>query len=173
MCQKLSIYSLFFAELVNGVRVRRLEYNSEDLIPVIQECLAHSDPTLIRKQITVAKKLLKRIRLAPVGLPNSNLALLHTSSDQVTRCAFMVFDLDNAISLKAMDHTDIQVTRILLMLSPAELSDNERAALSMVSSMIIMNDDNLKLFTTGSQNDIKDLIAIQFLSELKRHLLAK
>ncbi|MBU3828327.1 MAG: HTH domain-containing protein [Candidatus Lactobacillus pullistercoris] len=168
-----SIDSLFFAELVNGVRVRRLEYNSEDLITVIQECLAHSDPTLIRKQITVAKKLLKRIRLAPVGLPNSNLALLHTSSDQVTRCAFMVFDLDNAISLKAMDHTDIQVTRILLMLSPAELSDNERAALSMVSSMIIMNDDNLKLFTTGSQNDIKDLIAIQFLSELKRHLLAK
>ena len=59
------------------------------------------------------------------------------------------------------------------MLSTAELSDNERAALSMVSSMIIMNDDNLKLFTTGSQNDIKDLIAIQFLSELKRHLLAK
>lgn len=167
---RFSINALFGSELVNGIKVRHLEYNSQDLIAVIQECLAHSDPTLIHKQMPVAKNLLKRVRMAPVGIPNSHIALLHTRSAEVTRCSFTMFDLDNEITLESMDHDQIQVKRILLMLAPDNLSTTEQQLMSMVSSMIIMSNDNLELFTDGSQAEIKSVLAELFLKELKAKL---
>lgn len=165
-----SISTLFCSDLVNGIKVQRLEYNAEDLIAIVQECLAHSDRSLIKNQLSVAKRLLKRIRLAPVGIPNSHLALLHTSSPDITRCSFTIFDLDNEITLAAMDHNEIQVKRILLMLGPEDLSEAEQGVMSSISSMIIMNDSNLRLFANGSQKQVKNAIASQFLGELKRKL---
>ncbi len=167
---KLSISMLFCSELVNGITIQNLEYNSQDLIAVIQECLAHSDSTLIRKQMPVAKNLLKRVRMAPVGIPNSHIALLHTRSSEITRCSFTLFDLDNEILLLSMDHNTIQVKRILLMLAPDNLSDSKQQLLSMVSSMIIMSDSNLNLFTNGDQEQIKDALANLFLGEIKKSL---
>ncbi|WP_308557068.1 HTH domain-containing protein [uncultured Lactobacillus sp.] len=167
---RLSISTLFCSELVNGIAIQRLEYNSRDLIAVIQECLAHSDPTLIHKQMPVAKNLLKRVRMAPVGIPNSHIALLHTRSPEITRCSFTMFDLDNEISLLSMDHNTIQVKRVLLMLAPDNLTTSEQQLLSMVSSMIIMSDSNLNLFTNGTQEQIKDAIADLFLTEIKKGL---
>lgn len=167
---RLSISTLFCSELVNGIAIQRLEYNSQDLIAVIQECLAHSDPTLIHKQMPVAKNLLKRVRMAPVGIPNSHIALLHTRSPEITRCSFTMFDLDNEISLLSMDHNTIQVKRVLLMLAPDNLTTSEQQLLSMVSSMIIMSDSNLNLFTNGTQEQIKDAIADLFLTEIKKGL---
>lgn len=167
---KLSINTIFCSDLVNGIKIQQLEYNSQDLIAVIQESLAHSDSTLIHRQMPVAKNLLKRVRLAPVGIPNSHIALLHTRSSEITRCSFTMFDLDNEISLQSMDHNTIQVKRILLMLAPDNLSQSEEQLMSMVSSMIIMSDANLNLFTNGSQDQIKDAIANLFLGEIKKRL---
>lgn len=164
----ISIGSLFSLDLVNSVKVKRLVNNSIDIIAVIQECLAHIDSGIIRKQLPVAKKLYHRIQIAPVGIPNSELALFHTSSAEIKRCTFLIYDLDNPISLFAMDHTEIQVRRILLMLGPADLSDLERDLLGMISSMIIMNDENLKKFATADQDHIKNLIAGYYLEELKK-----
>lgn len=163
----LSISSLFCSELVNDIKVRRLYYNAQDLMAIVQECLAHSDQSIIKNQLPVAKKLIERIKLAPVGIPNSNLALLHTSNNEITRCSFTIFDLDNEINLPAMDHNEIQVKRILLMLGPEDLSDPERKVMSLISSMIIMNDANLHLFENGNQEEIKNAIASQFLTELR------
>lgn len=170
---KLSINTLFCSELVNGIKIQQLEYNSQDLIAVIQECLAHSDPTLIHKQLPVAKNLLKRVRMAPVGIPNSHIALLHTRSLEVTRCSFTLFDLDNEISLQSMDHDTIQVKRVLLMLAPDNLSVPEQQVMSTISSMIIMSNQNLNLFTNGNQEEIKETIASLFLQDLKDKLLGK
>lgn len=167
---KISIGTLFCADLVNSIKVQTLRYNATDLIAVVQECLAHIGRNLITTQLPVAKKILKRIQLAPVGIPNSHLALLHTSSHEIKRCTFMIFDLDNEIVLKSMDHNEIEVSRILLMLGPAELSDAEQEVMSLISSMIIMNDANLRLFTNGNQDQIKNAISSQYLQELKRKL---
>ncbi|WP_297950638.1 HTH domain-containing protein [uncultured Lactobacillus sp.] len=168
---KLSISALFCSELVNGIKVQQLEYNSQYLIAVIQECLAHSDSTLIHQQMPVAKNLLKRIRMAPVGIPNSHIALLHTRSPEITRCSFTMFDLDNEISLQSMDHNMIQVKRVLLMLAPDNLTASEQQVMSTISSMIIMSTRNLDLFTNGSQKEIKEAIAALFLQDLKETML--
>lgn len=169
----LSVSALFCTELVNGVKVQKLEYNSQDLVTAIQECLSHLDPNLIKQPLPIAKKLFKRVQLAPVGLPNSKMALLHTNSDQVKRCSFTIFDLANEIKMEAMDHAEIAVNRILLMLGPSTLSAEEQQAMGMISSMIIMNEQNLQLFARGNQQQIKQAIANQFLNYLQQKWLAK
>lgn len=163
---EISIGTLFCSELVNSIKVEHLINNSENLIAIVQECLTYSEEFLRNKDV-IAKKILERINLAPVGIPNSQLALLHTSSSDIKRCNFMIFDLDNEIKLKAMDQTDIEVRRILLMLGPAQLSSSEQKVMSMISSMIIMNDANFKLFTTGNQKQIQNAISTQYLREVK------
>ncbi|MBP2058375.1 mannitol operon transcriptional antiterminator [Lactobacillus colini] len=164
---EISIQALTSSELVNDIRVQRLTNNSLDLISVVQECVANTE-NVIRNQTEVTKKILQRIQLAPVGIPNSQLALLHTSDKEIKKCSFVIFDLDNQLSMKAMDHTEISVKRILLMLGPEKLSETEQSIMSMISSMIIMNDTNFKLFTNASQNQIKNAIADQFLQQIKR-----
>ena len=166
---KISIGTLFCTELVNNIKVTRLKNNSIDLIAVVQECLAHTKGTM-RRQQPIAKKILKRIKLAPVGIPNSKLALLHTSDKHVKKCAFMIFDLDNKLIMKSMDHIDIEVKRVLLMLGPDKMSSSEQEVMSMISSMIIMNDENLQLFTKGTQSEIKNAISAQYLYELKNKI---
>ena len=69
-----------------------------------------------------------------------------------------------------MDQNKIQVKRILLMLGPQDLSSTEQGVMSSISSMIIMNDANLQLFANGSQAELKNAIASQFLNEIKDQL---
>ncbi|WP_241689813.1 PTS sugar transporter subunit IIA [Ligilactobacillus salivarius] len=109
----------------------------------------------------------RRIDLAPIGIPNSNMALLHTSSPEVKRCYFTVIDLDQSLKMKAMDQTEIEVSRMLLMLGPERLSDIEQDVMGMVSSMIVMSDDTLKLFATGTKEELQNAIAVRFLQEIK------
>lgn len=167
---EIAIGSLFCSELVNGITVKTIPTTDLELSAIVNQCLQRLDSTLIANRAEVTEKLLKRIELAPVGLPNSNMALLHTSTHAVKRCSFTIFDLEKPIELEAMDHNLIQVTRILLMLGPAHLSTSEQAVMSMISSMIVMNDYNLSLFGSGSQKTIKDLIAKQYLDDLRQKI---
>lgn len=167
---KISIANLFCLELVNGIKVKQILKNSTDLEVLIRVILDRIDSSLVKDKEQIAQKIISRIKLAPIGLPNSNMALLHTSGSQIKRCMFLAFDLEQGIEMEAMDHNQITVTRMLLMLGPERLSEDEQAVMSMVSSMIVMNDNNLKLFNLGSQDMIKDAIANQYLSDLKASL---
>ena len=57
------------------------------------------------------------------------------------------------------------------MLGPGELTKEEQAAMNLISSMIIMDDSNLELFTDGDQDKIKQAIASEFFNNIKSKLL--
>lgn len=101
-----------------------------------------------------------------MGIPGSNLALFHTSNREIKRCQFCVFDLQKQLRLEAMDHNFINVSRVLLMLGPENLSSAEQDVMSLVSSMIIMNDFNLALFSHGTEQQLKDAVAKECLVEI-------
>lgn len=134
----------------------------------------HSDRSLIKNKLSVAKRLLKRIRLAPVGIPNSHLALLHTSSPDITRCSFTIFDLDNEITLAAMDHNEIQVKRILLMLGPEDLSEVEQGVvlitLQTLNLTLKENCSQLILVTQLLPTLARTWVTQQLVMQLKIHL---
>ena len=164
----IAIGALFCTELVNGIEVITLKNKStENLSQVIKEITNRIGQGIVKDKRQVAENLKRRIDLAPIGIPNSNMALLHTSSSEVKRCYFTVIDLDQSLKMKAMDQTEIEVSRMLLMLGPERLSDIEQDVMGMVSSMIVMSDDTLKLFATGTKEELQNAIAVRFLQEIK------
>lgn len=163
----IAISSLFCSDLVNGIEVKKLANKTTGINEVVDEIVLMVTAAIIRNRTEVANNLKKRMALAPIGIPESSLALLHTSSPEVKRCYFTVIDLSRPIRLKAMDQNEIEVTRILVMLGPKNLSEVEQKVMGLISSMIIMSDQSLSLFEKGSKQQIQDVISKRFLQEIK------
>ncbi|MDF7639387.1 helix-turn-helix domain-containing protein [Lactobacillus sp. ESL0791] len=161
-----TIDTLFCNELVNGIKVETITADFSTTMELIRLCLAKTEDSVIRDKRIVAQKIDERIKAAPVGIPGSNLALFHTSNREIKRCQFCVFDLQKQLRLEAMDHNFINVSRVLLMLGPENLSSAEQDVMSLVSSMIIMNDFNLALFSHGTEQQLKDAVAKECLVEI-------
>lgn len=160
----LAMTSLLYSELVETVAMVKLDNQGWSLSELLRAVSVRVGSEFVRNPDHLAAKLLARLRLAPLGIPHSETALIHTSSHAVRRCYFGLYDLAQPLKMRAMDQLDIRVTRLLVMLAPANLSDTERAAMGMLSSMIVMDDANLKCFTHGSPQAVKDLISQQFLA---------
>lgn len=159
--------AFFCSELVSSLTIKRLEITTDSLPTVIAQAVAKVSQEIITDRAQVTQALLAREKLAPIGLPESSLALLHTVSSAVTQCHFMIFDLTRPLPMLAMDQTKIAVTRFLLILGPKEMSDSERETLGSISSMIIMSDQTLALFTSGTKEVLQTQLAKHFLKEIK------
>jgi len=57
-----------------------------------------------------------------------------------------------------MDQSTIQMTRMLVLLAPDNMNNEVYEIMSMISASIIEEDEQLALFTTGSQEDLFRLI---------------
>jgi mannitol operon transcriptional antiterminator len=88
-------------------------------------------------RLEVAGRLLHRLGLAPVGIPNTNLALVHTLSQEVTAPYCAIFELDQPLPFKSMDNQSIRLQRIVLMLGPANISDFENRLMGKLSALVI------------------------------------
>lgn len=159
--------AFFCSELVNELQVKKIDNAGLDLQQTIEKLVSEIGNNIILNEAKVVTALEKRERLAPIGLPDSSLALLHTTSCAIKRCHFAIFELTEPITMQAMDQRLIAVKRMLVSLAPENMSQIEQDALGTISSMIIMNDDALTLFEQGDQKTLQSELAKRFLKEIK------
>lgn len=159
--------AFFCTELVNELQVKKVDNTGLDLQQTIEKLVSEIGNNIILNEAKVVTALEKRERLAPIGLPDSSLALLHTTSCAIKRCHFAIFELTEPITMQAMDQRLIAVKRMLVSLAPENMSQIEQDALGTISSMIIMNDDALTLFEQGDQKTLQSELAKRFLKEIK------
>jgi len=125
-------------------------------------------PTIVHDPLEVAGKLLHRLSLAPVGIPNTNLALVHTLSEQVAAPYCAIFELAKPVPFKSMGDQSIQLQRVVLMLGPADISDYENRLMGKLSALVIESHANTQTFMTGSRQQLYQLISSAFLNELTK-----
>ena len=159
--------AFFCTELVNELQVKKVDNTGLDLQQTIEKLVSEIGNNIILNEANLVTALEKRERLAPIGLPDSSLALLHTTSCAIKRCHFAIFELTEPITMQAMDQRLIAVKRMLVLLAPENMSQIEQDALGTISSMIIMNDDALTLFEQGDQKTLQSELAKRFLKEIK------
>lgn len=116
-------------------------------------------------------RLKKRLQLAPLGVPHSSVTLLHAKTAAVKESFLGIYDLTKPVEMEAMDHSKIMVSRHILMLAPEENPEDFNVALGMIASMLVMNDQTLQLFSTGSLSNIKDAIARQYLNQVEQQIV--
>ena len=111
---------------------------------------------------TVADALFAREAIGGVGIPGTKLALFHTQHEQVLKPSFTIHTLREPIVMKAMDGTDIEVSQLLLLLSPDPYHEPGLEVLSLISTLIIENEQSIELFESEEENRIHSYLAKKF-----------
>lgn len=112
--------------------------------------------------------LRKRLDLAPVGIPYTHIALIHTANSGVNVPFIGVFDLSEPVTLPAMDMKTIALQRVLLLLTPPASPASTMQLLSAVSGELVQDAAHLHRFETGNYSQIYQLITEAFLSEIQK-----
>lgn len=155
-------------QILDRFMISPINNDAETMAETLVKITRHIDSKLIRDPLEVAGKLLHRMSLAPVGIPNTNLALVHTLSQQVTAPYCAIFELATPIDFKSMDAQTIRLQRIVLMLGPADISDFENRLMGKLSALVIESQENTETFMTGSRQQLYQLISSAFLNELTK-----
>lgn len=125
-------------------------------------------PQVVNDKTAVLSALLKRLALAPVGIPDTSLALIHTANAGVSEPFIGVFDLAVAVPLAAMDMKQIQLRRVLLLLTPAATPSSALQLLSAVSATMVQDEQSLRSFESGNYSQIYPLITDAMLKEIQK-----
>lgn len=115
----------------------------------------------------VTEEVMKRYRVAPVGIPNTNLALFHSANPAVKVPFFSIYDLDQPFEIMGMDKKPMALQRILLLLAPEDMSESQRILLGKISNSIIESDLNTELYKHGNQEIIYQLLSSLFVDEIR------
>ncbi|HEP1843880.1 TPA: BglG family transcription antiterminator [Streptococcus suis] len=135
----------------------------EEAVVAIVEDLDHVDD-----RAYLAVKFLSRFAVSPLAIPQTNLALIHTQSSQVTRSQFVIAELENSVSALSMNNQQEAVQRILVMLTPLGVEAEVRELMTAISQSIIENKLYTEIYRTGNQEIIYQLLNSIFTETIKK-----
>ncbi|PDH77525.1 hypothetical protein AO499_08880 [Oenococcus oeni] len=158
----------FSQQLLDNIHLKLLDNHeiNESLSKLFERILSEIPIGIIKDRQKVTKKILERINMSPVGIPDSHLSLAHATDESITSAFFSVYELTNPIEMMSMNRAAISVKRVLLMLGPTSMPDFQNNLMSKISSTIVMNNQNISIFENGSEQQIKNLVATQFIEQL-------
>ena len=102
------------------------------------------------------------------AIPETNLALLHTYSSKVTKSCFVIFDLENPVQAMSMNHQEEEISRVLVMLTRLNESDEVRDLMTAISQSIIENHLYTEIYKTGNKDIIYQLLNQIFTEKIKK-----
>lgn len=108
-----------------------------------------------------------RAEIGGLAIPETNLALYHTSNNQIEKPSFNIIDLPEMVSLRAMNGANEMVKRVLLLLAPLDANQNVMEVLSFLSASIIESERSIHVFSNGKKEELLNFISSRF---LKHHL---
>ncbi|PSL45890.1 BglG family transcriptional antiterminator [Salsuginibacillus halophilus] len=118
----------------------------------------------------VQKELLARQEIGGLAIPGTNVALFHTRSAHVDEPVFTVYDLQEPLELEGMDRQPAKVNRLLVMLAPKVWHEYGPELMSFISTLIIENEEQVRLFETGQEETLYHLLERRFRSYLIEQL---
>lgn len=154
-------------ELLNNFEVKKIDNRLFNLQQTLLLLSRRLRPEYVSDPDKVATALYQRMQRAPVGLPNTSMALIHTTNEGVRRPFFALYDLSNPILIKGMDYKLMNLTRCLFVIAPKDLPQFSIDLLGSISSSIIDNELNIKTYQNGTEDDVKQLISKLFLKVIK------
>lgn len=156
-----------YTKIATKIRIFHFDNNTnQSLEQVISEVIKLLPTKIIADPEEVANKLIYRINLSPVALPDTHLALVHTSNLAVLEAYVTLCQLHYPIKMLAMDHKEVEVKRFLILLAPFDSATVETQVLGTISSMLVMNNENMTLFEKGTTAEIREFLAAKFLTML-------
>lgn len=160
--QKINIYSDAVLKLLEGFHIHDLHahVHSNEVVNDMLGILWADQLVTDREGVRVDLK--RRESLGGFGLPKTQIALYHCRTAWVQQSIFRAFRLDSAISVKAMDGKLVDVTSLLLVLTPLDALEIELELLSVISTAVIEDERSIRLFTVGNKASIVEYLSCVF-----------
>ena len=167
-----------FADLYEQMQLSKKLLDHFDVIKItgektIEATLANIIQAINSDIVADAQKvtdyIIERYLEVPIGIPNSHIALFHTSNAAVNEAYFSIYETDQFYDILGMDRETISINRILLVLAPEPLRESETQLLGLISSSIIENDVNLDIYQNSSYKEIYQLISSLFVEEIQNY----
>ncbi len=134
----------------------------------ILEICAVLEGSILEKPEEVARTIIERYQMAPLGIPNTNYALFHGVDKNIKTPFFSIYELSSGYEIESIEHTGMQLKRILLMIGPDPLSEMNKEFLGRISESIVESDLNMEIYKTGTRDIIYKLLSKLFVEELKK-----
>ncbi|WP_080873162.1 BglG family transcription antiterminator [Oceanobacillus timonensis] len=158
--QEMYRYSDVILQVLNRFNLFCLQENNATFLESICHQLQRNG--VIENANILFEKLKRRETQGGLGIPGTKLALFHTRSDIVSGPGFYIFQLPNKVKLQAMDATEMEVSRILIMLAPETINEEALDILSYLSGLIVQDDHCLQLLQEADEKEIKQFLTKQF-----------
>ncbi|MFD1065896.1 BglG family transcription antiterminator [Oceanobacillus locisalsi] len=158
--QEMYRYSDVILQVLNRFNLFYLRKVNADFLKSI--CHQLQRDGIIENANVLFEKLKKRESQGGLGIPGTQLALFHTRSDIVHGPGFYMFQLPNKENLQAMDETETEVSRILIMLAPETINEEALDILSYLSGLLVQDEHCLQLLQEADEREIRQFLTQQF-----------
>ncbi|WP_258007990.1 BglG family transcription antiterminator [Tetragenococcus halophilus] len=153
-------------ELLTRFSIKNIT-TQQTLEKTLEVILEELEGVVLENRKKVRDLIVNRHQLAPIGIPNTHFALFHSSNHYVKEPFFAIFDLSRSVPILGMDKKPMELTRLLLMLAPADMSETENRLLGKISASVIESDVNMQLYQYGNEEEIYEWISSLFIAEIK------
>ncbi|ULT57246.1 BglG family transcription antiterminator [Neobacillus drentensis] len=106
----------------------------------------------------VVDAILEREGLGGIGIPETAMALYHARSPYVIQPIFTITTLNKPIRVFGMDGVEMNMECLILLLSPANASEQMLEVLSFLSSLLIESEENSNVFQSAIKEKIAGLL---------------
>ncbi|MED1124692.1 BglG family transcription antiterminator [Bacillus atrophaeus] len=125
---------------------------------------------LIHDAKKAAVCLLEREKQGGLGIPETGMALYHLKNDEIVLPFFKIYDLCKPYEVNGMDGKPLSMSRVLVMMAPADLPAEGSEILSAISSAIIESKASMKAFQNEGEQALYQRLNMLFHAWMKENL---
>lgn len=92
------------------------------------------------------------------GIPNTRLGYIHCQTNKVEAPLFLVFDLEKDLVFSSMEKELMEVTSVILVVSPKKDEDIVADLLSMITMLIIETPESIQMFEQTEEKELRELL---------------
>lgn len=167
LMQEIDICQNTIRTLLRNFSVMRMNHEPTYDV-VIQKMLAYEVENMtVTDAHAVYHELKRRETKGGLGIPGTDMALFHCRHPDVKEMSFRIAHLDSPYKLTGMDMSPMHVRNILLLLAPETLNNLQLEILSLVSTIIVENQETIMLFSSADEQMIRQKLERAFLDFLQ------
>ncbi|MCY8922298.1 BglG family transcription antiterminator [Bacillus atrophaeus] len=114
--------------------------------------------------------LLEREKQGGLGIPETGMALYHLKNEEIVLPFLKIYDLSKPYEVKGMDGKPLSMSRVLVMMAPADLPAEGSEILSAISSAIIESKASMKAFQNEGEQALYQRLNMLFHAWMKENL---
>ncbi|MCY8504990.1 BglG family transcription antiterminator [Bacillus atrophaeus] len=125
---------------------------------------------LIHDAKKAAVCLLEREKQGGLGIPETGMALYHLKNEEIVLPFLKIYDLSKPYEVNGMDGKPLSMSRVLVMMAPADLPAEGSEILSAISSAIIESKASMKAFQNEGEQALYQRLNMLFHAWMKENL---